>query len=113
VLKEERHVKIDIVLNRLNARTQATLNIITSVIGAIVFLVVAWYGLQVTLESLQTGYRLDTPLRTHRFLIVAVIPVGSFLFSVRFLRRAYGYLVMRRIAPADGEQSYQGKARAS
>ncbi len=93
VLKREGHVKVDIVLNQLNPGTQALLNMITSVISAIVFLVIIWYGIDVTVESFQIDYRTPTMLRTPMFLILAVIPVGSFFFFVRFLKRAHGYLV--------------------
>ncbi len=93
VLKTERHVKIDIVLNQLNPGHQALLNMITSVISAIVCLVIAWYGVKATLESFQIGFRLETALQTPQFIVLAVIPVGSFVFFVRFLKRSYGYLV--------------------
>ncbi len=92
VLKRERHVTIDLVLNRLNPRTQATFNIITSVIGAIVCLVVAWYGAQATWDYFLTGlYRL-TFLRPPSALIMAIVPIGSFLLFIQFLRRTHGYL---------------------
>ena len=92
VLKKERHVKMELVLRRLNPRTQSLLNIITSIIGAIICLIVAWYGVKVTWGSYQIGYIMAKPLRVPQFLILFIIPVGSFLLFIQFLRRTYGYL---------------------
>ncbi len=93
VLKQEGHVKVDIVLNQLNPRTQSLLNVITSVISAIVCLIVTWYAVKVTVDSFQIGYRMDTVLRTPQYIVLAIIPVGTFFFFVRFLKRARGYLI--------------------
>ena len=40
VLRREGHVKMDMVLTRLNPRTQALVNIVTSSLGAVTFLVI-------------------------------------------------------------------------
>ena len=92
VLKGEGHVKVDVLLNRFRPRVQAALTIITSLIGAIIFLVITWYGVKVTWEHLQTGYFLSTLLRPPKWPILAIIPIGSFFLSIQFLRRAYAQL---------------------
>ncbi|MFC2068054.1 TRAP transporter small permease [Chloroflexota bacterium] len=92
VLAKEGHVKMDLVLERLKPRTQYMVNIITSIIGAIVFLIIAWYGAQVTWQNFQGGYIIPSWLMPPKALILVVIPVCSFLFSMQFLRRSYGYL---------------------
>jgi len=99
VLKREGHVKMDLVLRRLNPRTQSLLNIITSIIGALICLIVAWYGVKVTWNSYQIGYVMAKPLRPPQFLILFIIPVGSFLLFIQFLRRTYGYLGHRKELP--------------
>ena len=96
LLKREGHVKMDLVLNRLNPRTQTLVNIVTSVFGAIICLVLTWYGVKVTWDHFQLGSFLSTILRPPSFLIVAIIPVGSFLLFIQFLRRTYQYLGMWR-----------------
>lgn len=92
LLKKEGHVSIDLLLNRLSPKPRAMVNIITSIIGAIVCLVVAWYGSVVTVELLQQGEHQATIVEPPSFILYVVIPVGSFLLFVQFLRRAYGYL---------------------
>ncbi len=92
VLREERHVKVELVLTRLKPRVQSFLNITTSLISAIVFLVITWYGVRVTWDSYQINYLSPTELETPKFLIVLIIPIGSFLLSLQLLRRTYGFL---------------------
>jgi TRAP-type C4-dicarboxylate transport system permease small subunit len=92
VLRREGHVKMDLVLNQLEPRTQILLNIITSIISAIICLVIAWYGTIVTWDHFQVGFYYSTPLRTPAFIIVAIVPIGSFLLFIQFLNRTRGYL---------------------
>ncbi len=89
VLKQEGHVRMDIVLNQLNPRTQSMINIITSGISAIVCFILTWYGAKVTWELFQTGYFTPTLLELPKFIIIAIIFIGSFLLFIQFLRRTY------------------------
>jgi TRAP-type C4-dicarboxylate transport system permease small subunit len=91
VLKRERHVKIDIVLLRLNPRAQGLVNIITSILAAVACLVVTVVSADLTIEYVQTGERLPTQMMPPKFLPYLVIPVGFAFLFVQFARRAYGY----------------------
>jgi len=92
VLKKEGHVSLDIVANRLRPKARNFLNIITSVLGAIVCLVIAWYSVEVTWDLFQRGVRLISMVEPPQAPFIAIIAAGSFLLFVQFLRRAYGYL---------------------
>lgn len=89
VLKQEEHVKMDIVLNQLNPRTQSMINVITSGISAIVCFILTWYGAKVTWELFETGYFTPTLLELPKFIIIAVIFIGSFILFIQFLRRTH------------------------
>jgi len=89
VLKREEHVKMDIVLNQLNPRTQSMINVITSGISAIVCFILTWYGAKVTWELFQTSYFTPTLLELPKFIIIAIIFIGSFLLFIQFLRRTH------------------------
>ncbi|MBI4187268.1 MAG: TRAP transporter small permease [Chloroflexi bacterium] len=99
VLKKEGHVVLDLLLGRLNARPRAILNFITSVIGALVCMVVAWYGVEVTLSLFEQGSRQTTIAGPPSFILYAVIPAGSFLLFIQFLSRACMHLSSRKSAP--------------
>lgn len=105
VLKIDKHVKIDLLLNRLNPRAQALLNMITSILCTIGCLIITWYGVRVTWDYFRSGYYFSTPLETPQFVILCVIPIGSFLLVIQFLRRTYEYLEGWRASPAKEQRS--------
>jgi TRAP-type C4-dicarboxylate transport system permease small subunit len=92
VLKIEGHVKIDLVVNRLNPRNQCLVNSITSILGAITCLVLLWYGTKVSWELFERGTITNTILELPSAPLFAIVPIGSFLLFIQFLRRSYGYL---------------------
>ena len=106
LLKRGGHVTMDIVLKRLTPGAQTVVNIITSILGAITFLVVAGYGVEATWETFVAGASRTTVLQIPTFLILWIIPVGSFLLFIQFLRMTYGYLRELRVAP-DKNKGYQ------
>ena len=90
VLKKEGHARMDLLLSQLNKRNQALLNIVTSIICALMWGLITWFSIKVTWDSFKIGYYLNTMLGPPLFPILAVIPVGSFLLFVQFLRRIWG-----------------------
>jgi TRAP-type C4-dicarboxylate transport system permease small subunit len=87
VLKKDAHIKMDMVINRLNPIQKSTLNVVTSFLGAIVCLIITWYSAKVTWQHFQTGYKLLTHMSTPSALINFIIPVGFALLTVQFVRR--------------------------
>ncbi|MFC2068531.1 TRAP transporter small permease subunit [Chloroflexota bacterium] len=92
LLRNEGHVKMDLVLKRLAPRIQSIANIINSVFGMVISSVLVWYGALVTWDNYQRGLYFYTILETPTALILVVIPVGSILLFIQFMRRTYGYL---------------------
>jgi TRAP-type C4-dicarboxylate transport system permease small subunit len=92
VLKRNAHIKMDMVVDQLSPRRQSILNLITSSLGAIVCLILAWFSSRVTWQHFQTGYKLLTSMVTPAALINFIIPVGFFLLTIQFVRRGFEYL---------------------
>ena len=86
VLRREAHVKMDLLIDHLSPRAQALVNFITSMIGAIVMLIVTVAGFITTLYWI--GNKTPTMLMLPRSPIIGIIFVGSLLFTVQFLIRA-------------------------
>ncbi|MFC1956196.1 TRAP transporter small permease [Chloroflexota bacterium] len=100
LLTKEGHVSVDVVLNQLKPKAQAVLNTITSLIGAVVCFVLAWYGTSMTLYSIQAGREiLQGELYPPEFIILMIIPIGSCLLFVQFLRRSYKFFKSSRVPP--------------
>jgi C4-dicarboxylate transporter DctQ subunit len=91
VLRKEGHVKVDLMLNRLRPEWQPLFTALTSLMCVIVCLFISWYGAKLTWYFFQVDYRTPGVLRVPKFIIIIVIPVGTFLFAIQFLRRTYNH----------------------
>ena len=91
LLREEGHVKMDLVLSQLSVRAQIFINIITSILAVIACLIMTWFSLQATWEHFQKGWVSSTLLEVPLYLILVVIPVGYFLLSIQFVRRTHRF----------------------
>jgi len=92
LLKLGGHVRVDIVLGRLNPKAQTLLNIATSAIGAIICLIIAWYGGESTIDHFQRGVPVVKTLAFPKFTLLLFIALGCFLLSIQFLRQTYSYV---------------------
>lgn len=92
VLKNEGHVTNDLFFATLSPKNQALLNAATSVLGAVICLVLTWFGAVVSWEKLQNGAYQPTAIEPPDFPIFVIIPLGCLLLSIQFLRRAYNHL---------------------
>jgi len=92
LLREEEHVKVEILLYWLKPKNQALLNAITSVVGALVFLIITWFAAKTTWENFVRDVPIMRSLRIPKAPLLAVITVGSFLLFIQFVRRSSGYL---------------------
>jgi len=86
VLRKEAHVKMDLLIEHLSPRSQALINFITSLIGVIVMFIVTVAGFLTTLYWI--GNKTPTMLMLPRSPIIAIIFVGSLLFTIQFFIRA-------------------------
>lgn len=96
LLKNDGHVRVDLVVSRLNQRHQAMLKTIASAISVILLGFMIWYSAKVMLQDLQTGYILSGVLRPPKWPIEIVIPTGFFLLLIQVARNTYGYLLSWR-----------------
>jgi TRAP-type C4-dicarboxylate transport system permease small subunit len=87
LLRDEGHVRVDILINRLKPRTVAFLGIISSLIGVLVSLVLTVFGTTVTWDYHLRGVYTPTAMEFPVWLILLVIPVGSAALFFQFLRR--------------------------
>lgn len=92
LLRRGGHITIDLLFARLKPKTQARLNITTSVFGLFISLILVWYGTAATVSFWQRGILTPTILEVPRALIIGIIPVGSLLLAIQFLRRAWANL---------------------
>lgn len=102
VLKNDRHVISDLLLVALNKKLQALFNAITSILGGMVCMVLAYVGWGVAWEKYQGGAYQPTVMQPPDFPLYLVIPVGFLLLTIQFGRRAYRHFMLWK-AGAHGE----------
>lgn len=103
VLKDDAHIKMDVVLNMLRPKVRVVLNIITSILGTVTALGLMWYSGKAVLDLYKTGFYQPVVFEIPKAYVMAIIPVCSFLLFIQFLRRISGYFGELR-APSVGEK---------
>jgi len=88
VLKEDGHIKVDILLGFLSPKTQALFDVVTSALGAGVLLVLTYYGTIVSCAFYIRKVITLKYLKIPEFLVVMAIPIGCLMFALQFIRRA-------------------------
>jgi C4-dicarboxylate transporter DctQ subunit len=91
LLREEGHVRVDIVLDLLKPRSQSLVNGITFLFGIIVCSVLAFYGTWITWLHYQKGLHTFTALKLLKWPFLSVIPFGSLMLIIQFIRSAHRY----------------------
>lgn len=91
VLKEEGHIRVDLLINHFNQKNRTWVNMITSLVGGIIMLIYAGFGVQATLDAFKRGVPSLESLKIPVFLILMIIPIGSFLLTIQFLRQMARY----------------------
>lgn len=92
ILKVDGHIRVDLLLSRLNPRNRAITNIVTSIICIILLGVLIWYSAKLTLNHYQMGTYISSILQPVKWPIEIIIPIGYFLLFIVLLRKTYGYL---------------------
>jgi len=88
VLGNDKHVTIDLIIERIRPITRRWLHLVLSLLAAVTCFTLVWFGLLVALDQFQNEIREPTIMAPQSFWITLVIPFGFFLLGVQFLRRA-------------------------
>ena len=93
LLKVNGHVRLDVVLNRLNPTPRSIVNIMSSCIGALLLAFVTYYSIRLIISDFTTGRTLHTVLVPPAWIVELIIPFGTFFLSIEFCRKIYAYLL--------------------
>jgi len=102
LLMKDGHVRVDIVTKNLKGRKKIMLDVTTSALGAFTCLVIFYYSALVTVDYCIRNVQLMNILTMPKYLLIAVIPLGSLFLTIEFTRR--GIIFFRRAA---GKKQYQ------
>lgn len=85
-LKHHAHVGVDILLERLPARPQILIRIVTAMLALGVIVVVGWTSVHMWHEAYQGGHRSNTSWAVPLSIVYAILPLGMILLALQYLR---------------------------
>lgn len=85
--KFEGHVAIDFIFGFLKPKSQLKLHIFNSIICAIAFLIMIWFGIKETITVYRMDLYEDMPLEPPKWILIVVIPIGFLMLFIQFIRR--------------------------
>ena len=89
LLRDNEHIVIDLLEDVLSPRVKYVLDILIIFIGIFVSAVLVWYGILATVDYFVNGIRSQTNLHVPKAYVVVIIPLGSFLLLLEFIRSFY------------------------
>ncbi len=89
VLRREEHVTIDLLVGVLKPPGRMRLHVLSSLLGAAICLFLVVFGTLEVITSLQKGIRIPAEIEIPRAVNLVVIPLGSLLLGLQFIRRAW------------------------
>jgi C4-dicarboxylate transporter DctQ subunit len=92
ILKDDGHVKMDLLLNKVSPKAQAVMNIITSIISTVVVLILAWFTVRVMADFYRTKLVTPSVLEPPKWVLLIPIFVGSLLLAIQFIRRTFSFI---------------------
>jgi C4-dicarboxylate transporter DctQ subunit len=98
IMRDDGHVRMTLVLEKLSPNGRNVLNLITSIIGLVICLVVAIYTSQSTWHHYVTGGVIRENIVMFQWQLFIIIPVGYSMLFVEYIRMSIrnAYLVINR-----------------
>lgn len=112
VLSKEWHVVMDLLISQIKPGITNILNIITSIVGLAVCMLLTYYGIKVVLDVYQRKLLLSTILTPPAYLLFLIIPIGFFLLTIQFIRRTINLIIKRRTLSAEENGAEESAAQA-
>ncbi len=91
VLRNDDHVRVDLVMMAFSERWQHRFHVIGCLFGLAVSLVLLVFGARVTWSFYERGLYKGTVLEFPTWIVLIIIPIGSFLLCLRFCRLAVAH----------------------
>jgi TRAP-type C4-dicarboxylate transport system permease small subunit len=89
VLKQEGHVRVEMLVDALPRRVQAVLHAVTSWVGALVCALFCWYSAALVWETFWSGEVLFRAVHVPKSAVLLSLPIGLSLLTLQFIRRAF------------------------
>ena len=92
LLKEDSHIKFDLVTERLSSKYQKATNFLSSTFGFLITATLAFFGFYKVAGLLSAGTVTETVLELPQALLISIVPIGMLIASMQFFFRIYDSL---------------------
>ena len=103
LVRRDKHVRMELLIQRLKPVTQAYVNACTSILCAVICAGICYYGVLVVIDRYNTGHRLNTTLEPISYPLTAIIPLCFFLLFVQFIIESVRFTGSARSLRDSGE----------
>lgn len=103
LLRNNDHVVINLIDNILGENPSKVLDVIVAILGLIAMSVLFYFSTIVTIDIFERGVKSTTVLRTPQVYIYIVIPIGSLLMALEFLRTFFKAIHLKKNHEGKGE----------
>jgi TRAP-type C4-dicarboxylate transport system permease small subunit len=96
LLKEERHIRFELVISKLKGKYLITFEVLTSIIGLAVCAIILYASIHTVLDLYGRGIKSETHLEIPRYLLISIIPFTFFLLTIQYAIRLKTWLIKFR-----------------
>jgi C4-dicarboxylate transporter, DctQ subunit len=86
-LKENRHIRVDLLIRTLSPKSQTIMEAITGAIGILFCSVLFWEGVKMVVQTREMGTQSSGTLAIPIFVPQLCIPIGAALILIQFVKR--------------------------
>jgi C4-dicarboxylate transporter DctQ subunit len=104
-LRTGSHVRVDILIGLFPPGGRRIFGMTSSLLGILVSLVLLIWGVVTTWDKFLTGAYKPTLIEVPTWIVIIVIPVGSLLLGIRFLRNLVDYATGQRVDRTEAEEA--------
>ncbi|MDT8860736.1 TRAP transporter small permease [Alkalihalobacillus sp. MEB130] len=84
LLRQDGHIRFDLLINRFNVKNQVIFGIINSIIGFLISITITISGFITSWGLFQRGVKTETMLQLPRSLLIVIIPIGFLFLAIQF-----------------------------
>jgi len=92
VLKNNAHINVTILIERLKPRRKTFCHLFSSLMGILISFIIFIFALKTTWENYLTGVKVVKTLSIHKWPFLSFIALGYLLLLVEFVRQFWGDL---------------------
>ena len=95
IMKNNNHIRVDLVVNRLNPRHGAIVIAVASILSVLILILMTGYSAWLTWHDYQTHFTLSTLLKPVKWPVEIIIPIGFLMLLIQLIRNTYNHLANR------------------